>query len=85
MPQPSKARADFIELASAEHFTRFGFWKPKMCEVHAKVWDTLREMGLRYWSDVTREIRVHPDDFDQAQAVLRCVERQLLPSRASAR
>jgi hypothetical protein len=82
MSKKSKAPAEFVQLADTEHFTSFGFWKPGMERVHAKVRGVLREMGLRFWGDSERELRVHPDDFAQANAVLLCTERNELPHEA---
>lgn len=72
---------DFVVLASTDKFLRFGFWRPGMSALHARVWDTLHALKLRFWSDVTREIRVHPDDFAKAQAVLLNAERELSLNR----
>lgn len=74
--QTSTAPSNFIVLAPADKFLRFGFWRPGMQRVHAQVWDTLHEMGLRFWSDAAREIRVHPEDLAKANAVLLNVEQQ---------
>lgn len=72
----------FVVLASTEKFLRFGFWRPGMQRVHAKVWDTLHEMGVRFWSDASREILVHPEDLAKANAVLLNVEHQFVPQPA---
>lgn len=75
LPAAAPAPRDYVVLVAADRFTRFGFWKPGMQAVHASVWDELHSQGLRFWSDATREIKVHPDDYDAAQAVMLCVER----------
>ncbi len=68
--------ADYVQLAAPEHFTSFGFWRPGMERVHARVRTLLQEMGLRFWGDSSRELLVHPEDYPQANALLLCTERE---------
>lgn len=60
----------YVVLVSSDRFLRHGFWRPGMPGLHARVWDELHARGLRFWSDISREIRVHPADLSAAQVVL---------------
>ena len=77
LQQHQTAPKDYVVLVPAQALCTFGFWKPKMEHFHAQLWAFLQEHGLRYFTDTTREVRVHPEDLPAARALVGCVEHEM--------
>lgn len=74
MNTPVRHPRDYVVLRSAEHFCTFGFWRPGMREVHARLLSLMNEYCVRFWASPHHEVRVHPEDLAKANALaLTCV------------